>query len=99
MEATAVEVPPPGPGPNTDTSAVVGALRSEEGRGAVNCARLRKRVGRLRRFQNAVELLTKFAPNRESAKPGPPTVALDGDGDASVGTEFAVPAEGGTETG
>jgi hypothetical protein len=86
----ALDVPPPGVGFATVIEAVVAAAMSAAVMAAVSCVALTNVVVRSAPFQRTFEPLTKLAPATVRVKAGPPTVALDGDSDVSVGDGFPI---------
>src|SRR5205823_13792749 len=85
VNVCAAEVPPPGAGVTTVTCGVPADARSEAGIAAASWVALTKVVVRAAPFQRTLEPLTKLLPFRVRVKAAPPTVALAGDSDVSVG--------------
>src|SRR5205823_3111959 len=85
VNVCAAEVPPPGAGVMTVTEAVAVAAMSAAGIAAVSCVALTKVVVRAAPFHCTLAPLTKPLPVSVSVKPAPPTIALAGDSDVSVG--------------
>src|SRR5437762_9464052 len=81
----AADVPPPGAGVTTVTEAVPVAAMSAAGIAAVSCVALTKVVVRAAPFHCTVAPFTKPLPVSVSVKPAPPTIALAGDSEVSVG--------------
>src|SRR6266850_1178224 len=85
LNVCAAEVPPPGAGVTTVTDAVAAVARSAAGMAAVSCVALTKVVVRAAPFQRTVEPLPKLLPFTASVNAAPPTLALEGASDVSVG--------------
>src|SRR6267143_5615650 len=90
LNVCAAEVPPPGAGVTTVTDAVAAVARSAAGMAAVSCVALTKVVVRAAPFQRTVEPLPKLLPFTASVNAAPPTLALEGESDASVGTGLVI---------
>jgi hypothetical protein len=84
------DVPPPGEGFATETETVPAVAMSLAEIAAVNCVPLTKVVVRALPFHPTVEPETKFVPVTVSVNAAPPSMALEGESEASVGAGFTV---------
>jgi len=87
-KVTAPDVPPPGVGLNTVTEALPAFCTSEAWMEAVNWVALTKLVARFAPFHRTTELEMKEEPVTVSVKAASPTLALDGETDATLGAGF-----------
>src|SRR5204863_9190581 len=85
VNVCAAEVPPPGAGVTTVTCGVPAVARSEAGIAAVSWVALTNVVVRAAPLQRTLEPLTKLLPVTVRVKAAPPTLALEGESDVSVG--------------
>src|SRR2546428_113092 len=85
----APDVPPSGPDRTTVTDAVPTAARSEAGMAAVSRAVLTKVVVRVAPFHCTVSPRRKLPPFTVSVRPAPPTAALEGERELTVGPALA----------
>src|SRR2546421_117816 len=90
VKACAAEAPPPGAGVTTVTCGVPAAATSAAATAAVICVALTKTVVRAAPFQRTLEPVTKLVPLTVSVDAAPPTPALEGESDASVGTGLVI---------